>query len=301
MNKTSKSNTSLGTSLIILSSLFYASYGIWTTLMGDFFSGYTASAIRSILVLIILIPIGLFRKQFGSLDFANNWKKLLSMVFISTLVWGLLYYSVLNAGIGVSSTVNYAAIVIGMVFFGWLLAKEKFTSDKKWSLAIGMFGLLLIFIQTSSGSIGFMPLIAAVISGLAIAANTVIAKQLPYNTIQTTCVFWATSVIANIPMIFILNEQLPQVGLYVEWFYLLMFAICSLLASWTLMRGLKYIDAGLAGILGLLEIVFGVMFGIILFNERIELLTILGVIIILLSSVFPYLLSLIKRKIKSNE
>lgn len=269
--------------------------------MGDFFSGYTASAIRSILVLIILIPIGLFRKQFGSLDFANNWKKLLSMVFISTLVWGLLYYSVLNAGIGVSSTVNYAAIVIGMVFFGWLLAKEKFTSDKKWSLAIGMFGLLLIFIQTSSGSIGFMPLIAAVISGLAIAANTVIAKQLPYNTIQTTCVFWATSVIANIPMIFILNEQLPQVGLYVEWFYLLMFAICSLLASWTLMRGLKYIDAGLAGILGLLEIVFGVMFGIILFNERIELLTILGVIIILLSSVFPYLLSLIKRKIKSNE
>lgn len=300
MNTSSKSKSSAGTSLVIFSAFFYASYGIWATLMGDFFGGYTASALRSILVLIILLPVIYFGRKFEPLNLKNNWKKLLSMVLISALIWGLLYYSVLKVGIGISSTVNYAAIVIGMVFFGKLLLGEKITSTKIGSVSIGMFGLMLIFVQTFSGQIDILALIAAIVSGLAIAANTLVAKQLPYNTTQTTFVLWGASVIANVPMIFILNETLPQVGFYAEWFYLIVFAICSILASWTLLKGLKYIDAGFAGILGLLEIVFGVLFGIIIFQERIETLTFIGIIIILLASAFPYLASKFNRSSQIN-
>lgn len=299
MNLISKSQSSVGTSLVILSSFFYASYGIWATLMGNFFGGYTASALRSVLVLVILFPIAFFGHKFEALKIKENWKKLLSMVLVSALIWGLLYYSVINIGIGVSSTVNYAAIVIGMVFFGRLLAGEKITNTKNASLSIGVSGLILIFLQTFSGVIDLLGLIAALISGLAIAANTIIAKQLPYNTTQKTFITWMTSVIANVPMIFLLNEPLPKIGIYVEWFYLIIFSICSILASWTLLRGLKYLDAGLAGILGLLEIVFGVLFGIILFNERIELLTFLGVTVILLAALFPYLNNLYIQRSKS--
>ncbi len=279
----------IGAGLIVLSSLFYASYGIWVTLMGDFFGGYTASALRSMLVLLILLPIAFLTRRLSSLELRKNWKPILAMILISTLVWGLLYYSVLNAGVGVSSTVNYAAIVMGMVFFGWLLAAEKITASKTWSLVIGMFGLSLIFIQSSTGAIAVLPLIAAVVSGLAVAANAVIAKQLPYNATQITCVFWATSVIANLPMVILLNEPLPLVGLHAEWLFLLIFAIASIFSSMTLMYGLKYIEAGLAGIIGLLEIVFGIIFGVILFGEIIPPLTMLGAGVILLAAAFPYL------------
>ncbi len=282
-----KSGTGVG--LIVLSSIFYVSYGVWATLMGNFFGGYTASALRSVLVLIILLPIAFFRHKLGPLELKKNWKTILAMIFVSSLIWGLLYYSVQKAGVGVSSTINYAAIVIGMVFFGWLLAAEKITASKKWSLTIGLLGLSLIFIQTSTGSIELLPLIAALVSGLAVAANTVIAKQLPYNATQATCVLWATSVLANLPMVFILNEPLPQVGLHVEWLYLLVFAIFSILSSLTLIYGLKYIEAGLAGIIGLLEIVFGIIFGVVLFSETIPPLTLLGAGIILLAAAFPYL------------
>ena len=49
----------LGASFIILSSVFYASYGIWVKLMGNFFGGYMASALRSVLVLLFLVPLAL--------------------------------------------------------------------------------------------------------------------------------------------------------------------------------------------------------------------------------------------------
>jgi S-adenosylmethionine uptake transporter len=284
-----KKENSIGTVFIILSAIFYASYGVWTKLMGDFFSGYTASAIRSLLVVMILLPLALFRNEIGSWDINKNWKKLTSMVVISTLIWGLLYYSVLFAGVGVSSTVNYAAIVIGMVLFGWLLGAENLTLEKMISVIIGSVGLSFIFFQTYSGKLALLPLIAAVVSGLAVAANNIVAKQLPYNTTQTTLALWITSILANIPMIFILREPTPDFGLYIEWLYLILFSIFSILASWTLLKGLKSIDAGPAGILGLSEIVFGIIFGIVFFGEDLYLLTFIGACIILFASVFPYI------------
>ncbi|HEX9804370.1 MAG TPA: hypothetical protein VGA67_01705, partial [Candidatus Dojkabacteria bacterium] len=50
----------------------------------------------------------------------------------------------------------------------------------------------------------------------------------------------------------------------------------------------RYIEAGLAGIIGLMEIVFGIFFGIVLFNESIGSVTLLGVVIILVASIIPY-------------
>lgn len=292
MSKFFKSEASMGSGLIVLSSLFYASYGVWTALMGDFFSGYTASAIRSVLVLMILLPLAIYLRKIEPLQLKKYWPRILAMTLISTLIWGLLYYAVLNAGVGVSATVNYAAITIGMVLFGSLLARERFTKQKGGSLAIGILGLLLIFVQSYAGNLQFLPLIAAMISGLAVAANTVVAKQLPYNAIQTTVVLWFTSVLANVPMIFVLNEPTPEWGYYIEWLYLILFAVFSILATWTLMSGLKFIDAGLAGILGLLEIVFGIIFGILFFGEVLQPLVALGAMLILIAAAYPSLMNM---------
>lgn len=128
--KSKKLNAPLGASLVVLSSFFYASYGIWTKLMGDFFGGYTASALRSVLVLLILAPFAFILHKFEPLRLKKNWKYIAGMLFFSFFIWGPLYYSILHAGVGLALTVAYASIVIGMFFFGWLMAGEKFTKDK---------------------------------------------------------------------------------------------------------------------------------------------------------------------------
>lgn len=288
--KTQKLNAPLGASLVVLSSFFYASYGIWTKLMGDFFGGYTASALRSILVLMILIPITFALRRFEPIKLKQNWKYIGGMIFFSFFIWGPLYYAILNAGVGLALTVAYANIVIGMFFFGWLMAGEKFTKDKLLSAVLGIIGLGLIFIPSNNAShVALLALAAATLSGLATAANAVITKKIPYNATQTTVVLWVTSVIANTIMVFVISEATPSTGVHVEYLYLLLFAIASVISTWALVKGIKLIEAGAAGVLGLLEIVFGLAFGMILFHERPGALALVGAVVIIAASAIPYL------------
>lgn len=278
----------VGASLIVMSSVFFASYGIWTQLIGNFLGGYTASAIRSAIVLLLLVPIAIFYKKLEPIKWKQNWPYLLGMFFASLFVWGPLYFAVLNGGIGISLTINYACIVIGVFIFGWIFLGERFTKDKLVAAVLGIVGLIFIYAQSVTGIAG-VALMAASVSGLAIAANTVLAKKLSYKSTQSTIALWVTGVVANIVMMALLQESMPALGWRVEWLYLVAFAAASVIASWAFMHGLKLIDAGIAGILGLLEIVFSVAFGIIFFHERPGYMVFIGAIIIIVAASIPYI------------
>ena len=256
--------------------------------MGDFFDGYTASALRSVLVVLVLLPTAIVYKRLEPLKLSKNYKSIIGMFLGSLFTWGPLYYSIQHAGVGMSLTVNYASMVIGLFFFGWLLAKERFTKDKAISGLLGILGLALIFIPSNSGS-GGSALLLAMISGVSIAFTMICAKQQKYNATQSTLILWITSIMANLIMALLFAEAWPVISFRIEWLYLVFFALASIVASWSLIRGLKLIDAGAAGILGLLEIVFGVIFGIFIFDEKLGVATVLGVIIILIAAGIPYI------------
>ena len=76
------------------------------------------------------------------------------------------------------------------------------------------------------------------------------------------------------------------------------FAAVGLVSFWLVVEGFKYVDASIGGLLGLVEIVSGVLFGILIFNEDITLTKILGGIIILLAAMLPDLTILIKRRLE---
>ena len=290
---TKRLNIPIGSSLIVLSSFFYASYGIWTRMMGDFFGGYTASALRSILVLVILMPIALWYRKFEPINWKRNWQYLAGLTFVFFFIWGLLYYSILHAGIGISLGVNYAMIVIGSFILGSLFASERFTKDKAiWAL-FGIVGLALVF-GSSVGNLGWKPLVAVVISGLASAVYNLIAKRMPYNATQSTVLIWVTSAIANVIMALILSEVHPEIGWHAQWLYLVVFALMSVIASWTFVKGIQLVEVGIAGILGLLEIVFGVLLGVIFFKEQLGIVVLIGMAIIIAAASIPYLQELHK-------
>lgn len=277
----------LGASLVVLSSFFYASYGIWTKLMGNFFDGFTVSVFRSILVVLILGSIALYYRRLEALHWRRNGLYIVGMILASIFTWGPYYFAILTAGVGISLAINYVGLVIGMFFFGWLFAKERFTKDKIISAILGIIGLGFVFSPTVSG-VGLLACIAALTSGLSSAANSVFSKKIHYNATQSTLVLWIASIIANASMVSVLGKTYPVFHWQVQWFYLFIFAIASLIASWSFVGGIKRIDAGAAGILGLLELVFGVIFGIIFFREKLTLIILVGMVIILCAAAIPY-------------
>ena len=276
----------VGIGLIVASSLFYASYGIWTTLLGNYFGGYIASTFRSILVLLILVPIAIKYRQLDTVHWRRDWKYFAGLLVSSLLVWGPLYFAIIRDGIATASTINYVTLLLGMFLFGRLLAGERFTKDKLLATGLGIIGLGLVF-SPSLGNLGWVALGAAGISGLSNAASSVITQQMPYNATQSIVIAWAASIVSNLFMIPIAGERLPVLAWHVQWLYLVILAVTSVFASWSLIAGLKIIEAGVAGILGLLEIVFSILFGLIFFRERVSPLMTLGAITIISAAAIP--------------
>jgi drug/metabolite transporter (DMT)-like permease len=145
----------LGASLIVLSSFFYASYGIWTKLIGNFVGGYMASAIRSVLVLVMLAPLALVYRKFEPLQWRRNGKYIIGMVIASLFTWGPLFFAILHAGVGIALTISYAGIIIGMFVFGWMFLGEKFTKDKVISTVLSFLGLWLVFSPSVDTLVGW--------------------------------------------------------------------------------------------------------------------------------------------------
>jgi drug/metabolite transporter (DMT)-like permease len=282
------SRAPIGASLIVLSSVFYATYGVWTKLMGNFFGSFTASALRCVLVLGGLIIIAVVRRELQKINWRRDRKWLVTMVISSIFVSAPLYYAVLNAGIGISLAIAYIGIVIGMFIFGWLFENEQFTKEKLGAAVLGVLGIVLVF-SPSIKLGGWLALTGALAAGLATALNMATTKKVPYNGSQSAILVWGSGVLANVPMAFLLRESLPSVGWHAQWGYLLLFAAASLVASWTFIKGLKLVEAGAAGILGLLEVVFGVLFGIIFFHERPSLVVLIGIASIVAAAAIPYL------------
>ena len=282
-----RSSAPLGASLVVLSSVFYASYGIWTKLTGNFFGGYTASALRSAMVLVILVPIAWGLRQLKPVQWRRDWLYFLGLFLTAALIWGPMYYAVLRAGVGITLSISYACIVIGMFFFGWWWLGEKFTKDKMISALLGFVGLLLVFSPSMSGQ-AVVPMLAALVAGLACAAHYVIIKKLQYSATQSTILAWMSSVLANTLMAWAIGESLPASGFHIQWAYLAIFAAASVVATWSFVSGVRRIEVGAAGIIGLLEIVFGVLFGMVFFGERPGALVLFGVVVIIAAAAIPY-------------
>ncbi len=285
MGRHNVSKAPLGASLILFSSLVYASYGVWIVLMSDSFGSFIQAVLRSTLVVILLVPLALWRKELSTVQWRRDAWLLAGQLLSTLLITTPLYYSVQKVGIGLGVGIGYAGTVLGAFFFGWLLEGERYTKDKWLSTALGIAGLWCIF-TPNLRALGFMAMGAGLLSGMANGWNMAINKKLSYSASQNTIITWAATALINLPFVFLLGERVP--ALDIHWLYLVLFALASLSASWALITGLKFVEAGAAGILGLLEIIFGIICGIIFFHERLTPLSILGMTAILAAAAIPY-------------
>ncbi len=286
-----------GASLVTVSALFFATYGIWSKLMLGTFGEYNQATVKAIILLSFIIPYAFVSKTFKKIN-----KRDYIWFFIIASVGGLnqapYYFGFEHLTVGSATLLFYSGLTLGAYILGAVFFKEEINLVKKLALIIAFIGLSVIYrfeIQPDQIVAAF----AAFVAGIMGSAAVVFSKKLSgeYSEVQIVTGYIVAMIIFNPLLSFFSGEPMPQVDSILPWFAQFAYAVSYLIANLTVVAGFKYLDPSVGALIGLLEVIFAAIMGILIFNEVITLQFILGSILILFAISLNDLIQLARSKL----
>lgn len=280
--------------ILLAASFFYASYGIFSKIIGGSFQPFTQAWTRGLITLACFICFGLITKQFVKIN-KTDFKYFLTSGIIGSLAIGPTFYSLAFLHLGTALFIQYAATVITSYTLGRFMLKEKLNKISLMALVLALLGLALVY----RGDIYFnklIPVLAAIASGTFFSIYFVFSKKIStkYPTNQINTFGYTLAVFINLLIAIILGERFNTNFASSAWIANVGYGIAGFIGSGLTVYGFKFIDAHKGSIVLLSEIVFGVLFGLFLFNELLNATIILGGILIMIAAVLPNIYQLLK-------
>lgn len=293
-------NKTYGVMLILIASLLFGSYGVWAKLigtdMGVFFQGWS----RGLIIVLALLPLLYFKKLIVPIK-RKDWKWLFVFLIFTSGTQAPLFYAFTHMDIGSATLLFFVSMLLTMYMVGFLFLGEKMTWVKGISFFIACLGMYFIF---SFSLIAFTLLAASmtILNGIASGGEVSSSKKISdsYSTLYITWLSWAVIAITNAPISIMLGEQQLLPSFDLVWLWQLGYTVASMLAFWLIIEGLKYVEAGVGGLLGLLEIVFSICFGVWLFHEEITTHIFFGAILILIAASLPHIQELYEKRTRQK-
>ena len=289
-----------GSFYILLSSFFFGSYGVWARLIGTSLDNFFQVWTRSLLILIVIIPIAFITKQIKSVRKKDiKWIALYTGAGAFTVA--PIFYAYNIIGIGPTTLLFYASLTIVAYLFGVISFGEKMTSLKVVALILAIVGLLFIFNLSVTGGT-LVAAIAAIIAGSAAGIEVTFTKKVSgnYSALELSIFTWAVIFVSHIILSKIVGELWVPVSLNLPWLAVFGYATSSLFAFYLVVLGFKYSEPSTASVVGLLEIIFAVIFGVVFFSEVLSISIVLGCSLITLAAVLPNVKELTRFLSKRN-
>ncbi len=278
----------------------FGSYGIWSRLMGSSFGIFYQGWTRALIITIVLFPILYYKKQIIPLQ-RKDWRWLFIYLLFTSATQAPIFYAFNNMDIGTATLLFFVTMLLTMYAFGFLFLKERLTLVKALSFITACAGLYVIF-SFSVTAFAVLAACMAMLNGLASGGEVSSSKKLSstYSALYLTWLSWLIIIPTNGILSLILREEQHLPGWDIAWGYQIGYVVAGILGFWAIIEGLKYIEASVGGLLGLLEIVFSISFGILIFREAFTARVILGAILIISAAALPHISNLTKRKQLNN-
>ena len=288
--------TTRGAVLIFISALMFGSYGVWARLMGGNFGIFYQGWTRALIITVILFPFLYFRREIVRIE-KNDQKWMAVYLICSSLTQAPIYYAFNHMDIGSATLLWFTTILLTMYLVGFVFLGEKITLIKALSFTLALAGMYLVF-SFSLTAFTILAASMAVLNGIASGGEVSFSKKLSdkYSPLYLTWLVWLIIVLTNGMASVLVGETQHLPSFDVVWLYQLGFVAASIIAFWFIIEGLKYVEASIGGLLGLLEIVFSITFGILIFKEALTTKVIIGGLIIILAAALPYLFSFRSKK-----
>lgn len=291
-----KSDKTKGYLFILFGSILYGSYGVWSRLMGPTFPPFYQTWVRSILIILIMLPFMAASRQIVKIR-REHWPQLAVFVGFCIFTQVPLYYAFNNAPVGAVQLIFYAMFVITAYVMGRYYLGEKITSVKLVSMAVAFAGLACVFGVTV---IAFAPLglLLGAFNGVASGAENTSSKKITniYPASMIILWGWIFTLLTHLPISLLIHEQQVPFKFSYAWLWLFIYCFVNAAAFWMGLKGFSYVDATIGSIVGLSEVVFGVLFGAIIFNEKLTAGVITGAVLIIFAALLPEVVELYHQK-----
>jgi len=273
---------------ITASAVCFGSYGIWSKLMMGSFGEFSQGWIRGFLLILVLIPIGIYKKSYKKILYKDLiWFALISLGAMNQAPY---FFAFSSLTIGTATLLFYASLTIGGYAVGKIIFYETMTWQKILAFFCAIAGMYVLF-EFTINRYEYLAGGAAILAGLMGGVEVTITKKVSnrYSNIQILTILFAVMFLGNIPFGIFHHETIPAISMTIPWLAQLGYTIAMLGAMYAVVKGFKYLEASIGSLIGLSEILFAALFGVIFFGESITISLLVGGVIILFAAVVPYI------------
>ncbi len=275
----------LGPGLVVLASLFWSTAGVFimTTVRGSGISALGLAFWRVFIAFLCLaVAIGVFRPRALRVH-RRDLPWLAGMGLAVGMFQVLWILAILTNGASVSTVIQCNAPII-VTLLAWVFWREPLTWRKWTAIALAGIGTILMSGVSGAGNIRLTPvgLLVSLGSALTYAGITLFAKKLSgdYNPFVILMYSFGFAALALLP--FQIGRPLPTQasGAAVAAFAgLVLITTIAGYSAYTL--ALRHLQASVASILAMSEVLFAAFFGYVLLGERMNGWQIMGAVVII--------------------
>ncbi|MFC1626757.1 DMT family transporter [Patescibacteria group bacterium] len=283
--------------LILISALMFGSYGVWARLIGDSFGVFYQGWTRGLIISIILFPILYWKKEIVPIK-KEDFKWLGVFLLFTSLTQAPLFYAFNHMDIGTATVLFFVSMLLTMYIIGFSFLKEKLSKIKVIAFLLASVGLYVTF-SFSLVAFSLFAASMAILNGVASGGEVSFSKKLTgsYSTLYISWLSWMIVAITNVVMSLALGEVQHLPSFNIVWLYQMGYVVTSIFAFGFVIEGLKHVEASIGGLLGLLEVVFSIIFGIVIFSEQMTLQVGVGALLVLLAAALPHLSSIYQKRL----
>ncbi len=275
-----------GSLFITIAALMYGFYGVFFRLL-EGYDVFYSTYVRSFVIVAILLIMGLYQKSFKKID-KEDFKGYAIVLLFTVFTVAPVTYAYRYLELGTASFLFYASLTISSYIFGGLFFAEKFDSIKIISLVLSLVGMIFVFAVKIPQGLLF-PVLMCILNGLASSGEIVFSKYISakYSGIQITLLVFLAIAVTHLVISLLLGENQNLNLLTVDLFLLLLFSICAIIGMVAVIAGFKLLEPSIGAIIGLSEIVFTFILGVLFFNDKIGAQILIGGLIIVIAAALP--------------
>lgn len=284
-------NKFVGFSSLFLSSMLFGSFGIWIRFLNSEMSIYQQVVLRNAFCFIFIFVAILFSRQLFNANLKNV-NKIHLVIYSLVIPVSVVFYniSILSTKIVLTTFGFYIGTILAGWVSGTLIYKEKLTLAKWVSLLFVLIGLCCFAYPFNSNSInlGFVIGIASgILDGIANAFRKNLGGKLSKFFLVMITSFGGVLVSGVLVWYFAQNFNYLTVMSVNAWFVGALFGAILVLVNYLLLVGFQNFDLSLGSIVLSMELMFALVFGMVIFKEYPTTREVVGGGFIILANIAP--------------